>query len=93
MNTDSRDIENETIRIDMCRKRTVYGKSKRKQPTRTILNDPTNPTLVYENNRQMIITQVIVNHGNNSQPHKQVHSYTYSSALYSRNSQAHTQKI
>jgi len=29
-NTDSRYIENEPIRNEMCRKRTVYGKTKRK---------------------------------------------------------------
>ena len=73
--------------MDMCRKRTVYGKQIRNTPTRTISNNhPTNGTVVHENNRQMIITQVIINYDNNSQPHKQVHNHTHSSAIYSRNS-------
>ena len=39
-------------------------------------NHPTNPTWVHKNNRQIILTQVTVNHDNNSKPHKQVYSHT-----------------
>ena len=65
MNTDSQYIENEPIRTDKCRKRTVYGKVKRKhQPVRSCPVIQQTRHEYIKIHRQMTVHS----HNHNSQP-------------------------